>query len=186
MSRLYAPLGAAGVLLIASLATLLWRPRPVPPPAEEAPRDTPAAVQAPAPAVASPAPTPAPRPDAPAPVATTVVTPEGTATVVPLQPGDTVPDPERPDAPPQENDAIEPEKLQTAAWKLEKTRRISTLLGRDVERLERDRERAESQGSPEEARRLATLIQRHRQHLEKLRADMDALAEAARHEPPEP
>lgn len=176
-SRYVLPL-VAGVLLVAALAVMLW-PRPSEPPAS---------VES-LPVVAVPA---APAPVEPPPRAKEVAAPvaasapvEGPATVVASQPGDEVPAPDR-EGPPQENDPIEPEKPQTARWKLEKTERISTLLGRDVERLERERERAESRGDAQEAQRLGTLIQRHRGHLEKLRQDIAQLAEAAKNEPPEP
>ncbi len=182
--RIILPLAAAGVLLAASLAVVLW-PAPSPSPAPvEAPAPV-AAREAPPAPVASPV---KPTPSAPAPVAApSEPSPpplEGPATVVALRPGDEVPEPER-EGPPQQNDPIEPEKPQTARWKLEKTERISSLLGRDVERLEREREQAASRGDSAESQRLATLIQRHREHLEKLRGDMAQLAEAAKHEPPE-
>jgi hypothetical protein len=184
-SRLVLPLVSAGVLLIAALAVMFW-PAPSVSPVSKEPE--PVAVAAPvavAPAVPAPRAQPAPAPapvSTPAPVSQPA---EGPATEVPLQPGDVVPEPER-EGPPQENDPIEPEKPQTARWKLAKTERISTLLGRDVERLERERERAESRGDAQEVQRLGTLIKRHRQHQEKLRKDLEQLAEAAKNEPPEP
>lgn len=182
--RIVLPLVAAGVLL-AALAVVLW-PSPSVTPAPK--------VEAPAPVVAAPAPVveaapaapraqPAPAPVS-APVAATPL-PEGNATVVPIQPGDTVPEPERTDGPPQQNDPIQPEKPQTARWKLAKTERMTTLLGRDVERLERERDQAESQGHAEEAQRLAMLVKRHRENLGKLRKEMEQLSEAAKNEPPE-
>lgn len=182
-SRFVLPL-VAGVLLVAALAVMLW-PKPSAPPAPMEPMPVVAAPGVPEPVAPPPRAKPAPEPVA---VATSVpvsMPPEGNATVVPPQPGDVPPEPER-EGPPQQNDPIEPEKPQTARWKLEKTERISTLLGRDVERLERDRERAESQGDAQEAQRLGTLIKRHRGHLEKLRQDIAQLAEAAKNEPPEP
>lgn len=183
-SRLVLPLVSAGVLLVAVLAGMFW-PKPSVAPAPGEPATTVAAPAAPAPGVSTPRATPVP---VPAPVATPepVAPPaEGPATEVALQPGDVVPEPER-EGPPQENDPIEPEKPQTARWKLAKTERISTLLGRDVERLEQEREQAQSRGDAQEAQRLGTLLKRQREHLEKLRQDMAQLAEAAKNEPPEP
>lgn len=178
-SRYVLPL-VAGVLLVAALAVMLW-PRPSEPPAPVESLPVVAVPAAPAPVE------PPPRAkEAAAPVAVSTPSPvEGPATVVASQPGDEVPAPDR-EGPPQQNDPIEPEKPQTARWKLEKTEHISTLLGRDVERLEKERERAESRGDAREAQRLETLIKRHRGHLEKLRQDIAQLAEAAKNEPPEP
>jgi len=104
------------------------------------------------------------------------------ATVVPIQPGDEVPEPEVENPPPQQNDPIEPEKPQTAEWKHGKTVRISELLERDVERLEEERLAAEKRGDGEEAKRLEVQLKRHRARLGKLREETETLAEAARQE----
>lgn len=182
-SRLVLPLVAAGVLLAVALAVVLWPARPVQPaPVEAAPVVTAPAVPEPERVAPSVRPTPA---AASVKEAAPVAVEEGPATEVALRPGDEVPEPER-EGPPQENDPIEPEKPQTARWKHQKTEHIRTLLGRDLERLEREREQAEARGDGAEARRLATLIRRQREHHEKLGEDLKQLAEAAKHEPPEP
>jgi hypothetical protein len=106
-------------------------------------------------------------------------------TVVPVGPGDEVPAPDV-EGPPQENDPIEPEKPQTAAWRHSKVVRITEVLGRDVARLEQERAQAEAQGNEAEVKRLDVMIARHRTRLGKLREEAAALAEAARNEPPEP
>jgi len=112
-----------------------------------------------------------------------VVTEDGRrATVVPIQPGDEVPEPEVENPPPQQNDPIEPEKPQTAEWKHGKMVRISELVERDVERLEQERLTAEQRGDGEEARRLEVQLKRHRARLGKLRDETETLVEAARQE----
>jgi hypothetical protein len=108
------------------------------------------------------------------------------ATVVPVGPGDEVPSLESSDPLPQVNDPIPAEKEQTAQWRLGKTERISTLLTRDVERLEGEREAAKARGDVAERQRLDTLIQRHRDWLQKMREEMRELSSQAEHEPPEP
>jgi hypothetical protein len=105
--------------------------------------------------------------------------------VVPIRPGDEVPSPESPNPLPQVNDPILPEKPQTAQWRQEKTERISALLARDVERLEREREAAGARGDEAERQRLDTLIQRHRDRLQKLRQEIQQLSGEAALEPPE-
>ncbi|HYH99941.1 MAG TPA: hypothetical protein VD972_28565, partial [Hyalangium sp.] len=99
---------------------------------------------------------------------------------------DEVPEPEVANPPPQENDPIQPEKPQTARWRLEKTERINALLARDVERLAQERDAAEARGDGAERQRLDILIQRQRDRLQKLREEIQQLAQQAEHEPPEP
>ncbi|AKJ08253.1 hypothetical protein ATI61_12642 [Archangium gephyra] len=112
-----------------------------------------------------------------------VVTSEGRgATVVPPGPGDEVPEPEVENAPPQQNEPIEPEKPQTAEWKHGKLVRITELLTRDVERLEAERAVAEAKGDKEEAKRLGIQLSRHRARLEKLHEQTAALAGQASQE----
>jgi hypothetical protein len=101
-------------------------------------------------------------------------------------PGEEVPLPESPNPLPQVNDPIMPEQPQTARWRLGKTERISTLLARDVERLERDWEEAGARGDEAERRRLETLIQRQKGQLQRLRDEIQALTREAESEPPEP
>ncbi|OJH36037.1 hypothetical protein [Cystobacter ferrugineus] len=84
--------------------------------------------------------------------------------------------------PPQENDPIEPEKPQTAAWRHEKLVHITGLLDRDVERMEGERQAAQARGDDAEARRLAVQISRHRARLGSLREETAVMAEAARQE----
>lgn len=107
---------------------------------------------------------------------------EGPATVVPVGPGDVVPEPEAENNPPQPNDPIAPEKPQTAAWKHEKTARITVVLDRDVERLVEERQAAQARGDEAEAKRLEVQIARHRSRLVKLREEAAGLAESARAE----
>jgi hypothetical protein len=187
--RLVLPLVAVAVLLAVALAVFLW-------PAPEAPR-APEVTQAfppVKPLVASPAPPAGPMKRAEAePVQMAaraeaeVVDPVTGArgTVVPVGPGDEVPAPDM-GGPEQENDPIEPEKPQTAAWRHSKVVRISEVLRRDVARLEQERDHAEAQGNAAEVKRLDVVIARHQAHLGKLREEAAALAEAARNEPPEP
>jgi hypothetical protein len=107
------------------------------------------------------------------------------ATVVPIQPGDEVPQLGVENVSRQPNDPIEPEKPQTAAWRHGKMVRITELLGRDVERLEQERKQAEARGDEAEAKRLEVQLARHRARLGQLREETAALAEAARQEQPE-
>ena len=93
--------------------------------------------------------------------------------------------PESPNPLPQVNDPILPEKPQTAEWRLEKTERITTLLARDVERLEREKEEATARGDEAERQRLDILIQRHRNRLQRLREQIQTLSGEAGQEPPE-
>jgi hypothetical protein len=92
--------------------------------------------------------------------------------------------PESPNPLPQVNDPILPEKPQTPEWRLEKTERISSLLARDLERLEREREEAAARGDEAERQRLDILIQRHRNRLKKLREEIQVLSGEAGQEPP--
>lgn len=105
--------------------------------------------------------------------------------MVPVGPGDEVPSPESPHPLPQVNEPILPEKPQTAEWRLEKTERITALLARDVERLEREKEEAAARGDEAERERLDILIQRQRKRLQGLREQIQALAGEAGQEPPE-
>ncbi|QSQ12348.1 hypothetical protein [Myxococcus landrumensis] len=104
------------------------------------------------------------------------------ATVVALEPGDVVPEPEVENAPPQQNDEIQPELPQTARWRLEKTTHITTLLGRDVERLERERAQADARGDAGRVRQLDTMLQRNRGRLVILREEIRTLTDAAEQE----
>jgi hypothetical protein len=105
--------------------------------------------------------------------------------VVPIQPGDEVPEPESPDPLPQVNDPIEPEKPQTARWRLEKTERITSLLARDVVRLEQQRDAAAASGNERERQRLDILVRRQQERLLKLREEASRLSGEAQLEPPE-
>ncbi|HEX8439621.1 hypothetical protein [Archangium sp.] len=184
-SRIVPPLAAA-LLLGTALALRFFGPAPEAKPQAPERRSMPAiaaVVAMPPPVPVSPAAAPA-RPE-PVKAEARVELAEGRATVVPIGPGDVVPEPEVENPPPQENDPIEPEKPQTAAWKHGKMVRISELLGRDVERLEQERLSAEKRGDSAEARRLEVQLSRHKARLGTLREEMAALAEAARHEPAE-
>ncbi len=183
-SRIVPPL-AAVLLLGAALALRFLWPAPEAEPQVQEPSSVkaPTAV-APVPAPVSPASTSV-RPEPMKVEAHAEVAEEPRATVVPIVPGDVVPEPEVENAPSQENDPIEPEKPQTAAWKHGKMVRISELLGRDVERLEQERLAAEKRGDSAEAKRLEVQLSRHRARLGTLREELAALAEAARHEPAE-
>ncbi|WP_147446579.1 hypothetical protein [Corallococcus sp. CA047B] len=108
------------------------------------------------------------------------------ATVVPPSPGDVPPEPEVANAPAQPNDPIAEELPQTARWKLEKTEHISSLLGRDVTRLEGERQEARARGDTVRVEQVEALLQRHRVRLDELREEARLLTEAARNEPPEP
>jgi hypothetical protein len=107
------------------------------------------------------------------------------ATVVPIQPGDEVPELGVENTSSEPNDPIAPEKPQTAAWRHGKMVRITELLGRDVERLEQERKQADARGDEAEAKRLEVQLARHRARLGQLREETAALAEAARQEQPE-
>ena len=186
-TRLVLPLAGAAVLAMAVLAAMLW-PSPSAPPQPAEPR----------PASSGAAETPAPRaPETPprAPPGTTrsgpteptpaaVPAAPGNATVVPVGPGDEVPLPESSNPLPQVNDPILPEKPQTPEWRLEKTERITSLLARDVERLERERAEAAARGDEVERQRLDILLQRHRNRLKKLREEIQVLSGEAGQEPP--
>jgi hypothetical protein len=108
------------------------------------------------------------------------------ATAVPLKPEDEVPELESSNPLPQENDPIEPEKPQTARWRLGKTERITELLDRDVRRLERERDEAGARGDTGERQRLDILIRREQTRLTRLREEIAELAAQAASEPPEP
>lgn len=167
-------LAAAVALTVSLLAVVLWPTSSVPPVVPEAP-------VAVAPVTSAPEPVPekvAARTRA-EPVLTSS---EAQATVVALRPGDVAPEPEVEGAPAQENDAIAPELPQTAQWRLEKTTRITALLGRDVERLEREREDAEARGDERRSAQLQTLLVRHRARLHELREEIQELGEAAKQE----
>ncbi len=185
-SRLVLPLAGAVVLAGAVLGVVLW-PEPSGPPAPKAPRSEGAASpEAPsARAPASPARAPV-RPSAPGPTVQAPV-PEAppNATVVPLQPGDEVPEPESPNPLPQVNDPIEPEKPQTARWRLQKTERITSLLTRDVARLEQARDAAAASGNEQERKRLELIIRRSQERLLKLSEEASRLSGEAQLEPPE-
>ncbi|MBN9681118.1 MULTISPECIES: hypothetical protein [unclassified Corallococcus] len=169
-------LGSAAVLVAALIAVASW-------PSREAP--APAAV----PSVSNAGPGPVTAAQVSPKRAVSVRTPDPApphATVVPPSPGDVPPEPEVANAPPQPNDAIEEEKPQTARWKLEKTEHIARLLGRDVSRLEGERQEAKSRGDKVRVEQVDALLQRHRVRLDELREEARTLAEAARDEPPEP
>jgi hypothetical protein len=185
-NRLVLPLAGVAVLAVAVLGVLLW-PESSAPPAPPAPPPPAASVATVTPEPPRPgAPPRQPAPSTPAPVAA-ASTPEAPqrATVVPVGPGDEVPLPEVPNPPPQVNDPIEPEKPQTARWKLGKTERITTLLTRDVARLEQDRDAAKARGDEAERLRLDTLIQRHQGRLKSLQEETQKLSHEAENEPPE-
>ncbi|HZI12459.1 MAG TPA: hypothetical protein VE153_18895 [Myxococcus sp.] len=176
----YRLMWAGAVALTVSLVTVwLWPESAVAPVAvlpgmpvapatrPPAPEPEPARVAAAAPVEATPV---APGPEAPA------------ATVVALGPGDAVPEPEVANPPPQVNDAIEPELPQTPQWRLEKTAHVTMLLGRDVERMEREREQAEARGDDARGEELELLIRRNRARLHELREEMRELSDAIREE----
>jgi hypothetical protein len=185
-SRLVLPLVGAVVLVGAVLGVVLW-PEPSSPPVPELPRSevaaSPEAPEARVPVAPPRAPV---RPSAPG---HTVQAPApqapADATVVPIGPGDEVPEPESPNPLPQVNDPIEPEKPQTARWRLEKTERITSLLTRDVARLEQERDAAAASGNEQERQRLDTVIRRHQARLLKLREEITRLTGEAQREPPE-
>jgi hypothetical protein len=188
-SRLLLPLAGAVVLVGAVLGVVLW-PAPSTPPLALPP--SPAVTVPVSQEPASRPPAPAPRPPAPSSVAAPAPTPEAptpeappSATEVPIGPGDEVPEPESSNPLPQENDPIEPEKPQTVRWRLGKTERITTLLTRDVARLEHERAVAEASGNEQERQRLDTLIRRHEERLSKLREELIKLSDEAQREPPE-
>ncbi|WNG51372.1 hypothetical protein F0U60_50005 [Archangium minus] len=181
-SRFIPPL-AAGLLLGAALALRLFWPGWEVGPSE---KDSPGVTALPA--VSTPVPlSPVPAPTKPEPVTArprmeVAEGPQGRGTVVPLGPGDEVPEPEVANPLPQQNEPIEPEKPQTAAWRHGKLERITELLGRDIERLEQEQKEAESRGDEEEARRLKVQLTRHRERLGRLREETAALATTAQQE----
>lgn len=186
--RLLLPLAGAVVLAVAVLAVVLWPDASVPPsPEAPPPAAAPMAVGTSAPRAPQPPPrqpersvsaepsVAAPAPEAPP-----------RATVVPIQPGDIVPEPESPNPLPQVNDPIEPEKPQTARWKLGKTERITSLLEKDVARLEQERDAAGTRGDAAERQRLDILIQRSKERVRTLKEEIQQLSREAEREPPEP
>jgi len=182
-SRVVLPLVGAVVLVGAVLGVVLW-PEPSSPPAASEPVRPEVAAPAEAPSVRAPparAPVPpsAPTVQAPAPEA------PPNATVVPIRPGDEVPEPESPNPLPQVNDPIVPEKPQTARWRLEKTERITALLTRDMARLEQERDAAAASGNAQERQRLEIILRRQQDRLLKLREEMTRLSGEAQLEPPE-
>src|SRR5262245_23355357 len=190
-ARLLLPLLGAGVLAVAVLGGVLW-PTPSTPPQSQEPgsSSTPGSGVSgtPAPRAPTSAPRPpsspaSPEPSAPAP-APAAESP-GKATVVPTGPEDELPLPESPNPLPQVNDPIKPEKPQTARWRLGKTERITEVLSRDVERLERERDAAGARGDEAERQRLDTLLERHRDRLNRLREEIQQLSNQAASEPPE-
>ncbi|NTX40945.1 hypothetical protein HUA74_06170 [Myxococcus sp. CA051A] len=164
---------AAVALGVAVSLGLLWRSSPSEPPEvmEEAASAPPPSSPAPTPTVAAAAPRPESPPEPQA-------APRD-ATVVALRPGDVAPEPEVANPPPQTNDELQPELPQTAQWKLEKTTHITALLGRDVERLEHERELAEARGDSGRVHQLETLLKRHHGRLVGLREELRTLTEAA-------
>lgn len=171
-------LAAAVALTVSLLAVVLWPASPVPPASSVAvPSEAPVAA-------AAPAPEPEPQKVAARTRAEPVLTSNEArqATVVALRPGDVAPEPEVEGAPPHENDEIAPELPQTAQWRLEKTTHITALLGRDVERLEREREQAEARGDERRSAQLQMLLQRNRARLHELREEIQELGEAAKQE----
>jgi hypothetical protein len=172
-SRFLLPLGAA-LLLGAALVLRFFLPSE---PRAGAPAGTPPMTVSPGSASGSAPATPRARASAPVKSGTDAVTSsEGRgATEVPIGPGDVVPEPEVANPLPQQNDAIAPEKPQTAEWKRGKLVRMSELMARDVERLEEERAVAEANGNKEEAKRLEIQLSRHRANLEKLHEQTAAL-----------
>jgi hypothetical protein len=181
-SRFVPPL-AAGLLLGSALALRFFWPMPEAGPST---RQPPPSVAVSTSTVSEPAPVPsvsaAAKPEPMKPETQVQVEEGPRATVVPIGPGDVVPEPEVANPLPQENDPIEPEKPQTAAWRHEKMVRVTELLGRDVERLEQERKAAQARGDETEARRLAVQLTRHQARLGKLREETETLKEAARQE----
>ncbi|WP_245767845.1 hypothetical protein [Stigmatella erecta] len=154
-----------------------------PPPPDAVPPAAPAPPPPAAPAARA-SPPPAKAPTAPPVTAEHASHPH--ATVVPLGPEDEVPELESSNPLPQENDPIEPEKPQTARWRLGKTERITALLERDVRRLEHERDEAGARGDAGERQRLDILIRREQARLTGLREEIEKLAAQAASEPPEP
>jgi hypothetical protein len=185
-SRLVLPLAGAVVLVGAVLGVVLW-PAPSSPPLASEPPAPGAAAPAQVPEARSPTPRTPASPAVPPPTAPVPAQPPAppNATVVPVGPGDEVPEPESPNPLPQVNDPIEPEQPQTARWRLGKTERITTLLERDVARLEQERAAAQASGNEQESQRLDTLIRRHQERLRKLREEISKLSDDAQREPPE-
>ncbi|SEM46875.1 hypothetical protein SAMN05444354_11768 [Stigmatella aurantiaca] len=182
-ARLVAGALAGTTLLLASGFILFSRPPPRPPPPDAGP----SAAPAPPPPAAPAARTARPPPQAPAaPSVTAEHDSHPHATVVPLGPEDEVPELESSHPLPQENDPIEPERPQTARWRLGKTERITELLERDVQRLERERDEARARGDAGERQRLDILIRREQARLTSLREEISKLAAQAASEPPEP
>ncbi|RYZ41215.1 MAG: hypothetical protein EOO71_12890 [Myxococcaceae bacterium] len=170
--------GGAGMVgaVVLAIAFLTSRetgaPSGLPPELQQAPRPVDATVAAPK--RTAPARARAPEPEQPS------------ATVVPPSPGDVPPEPEMANAPAQPNDSIEEEQPQTARWRLEKTEHITSLLGRDVTRLEGEKQEARARGDTTRVEQVEALLQRHRVRLDELREEARFLTEAARNEPSGP
>ena len=167
--------GGAGVLVAALLAVALWpsqkeQPLSVP----EAPGTVAAPVSAADVAPRRGVPGRAPGPPQPA-------GPRGAPAARAGAPGAEVAN-----APAQSNDPIVEEQPQTARWKLEKTEHITSLLGRDVTRLEGEKQEARARGDKARVEQVDALLQRHRVRLDELREEARTLSEATRSEPPEP
>lgn len=164
---------AAGVLLAAGVSVLWPRSRPEEPARQEL-RQAPAPARVAGPQPVAVEPVREARPEAAVEPAAAVSRPaeewEG-----PRQ------HPEQ-GAAPHENDPVEPELPQTAAWRHGKVVRMVELLGRDVVRLEQEQQQAAARGEAEEAKRLGWMVARQRARVEELRQEAAALAEQARSE----
>lgn len=179
-SRFLPPIAAALLLGAALTLRFLWPKPDEAPSVKDVSRATVSASYAPVASLSAPAAPRTVKPAEPRVVEAPQAPPR--ATVVPLGPGDVPPEPEVANPPPQQNDPIEPEKPQTAAWKHEKMVRLTQVMTRDVARLEQERQDAESRGDSAEARRLAVQISRHQARLGQLHEQTTALAEEARQE----
>ncbi|MBZ4420534.1 hypothetical protein [Myxococcus sp. RHSTA-1-4] len=171
-------LAAVVALTVSLVMVALWPDSPPPP-------GSPAVAKPVMSEAAPPPPAPVPEPATAARVEPVLASAEAAgpaATVVALGPGDVAPEPEVENAPPQENDEIAPELPRTVQWRLEKTAHITALLGRDVERLEREREDAEARGDERRSEQLQMLIQRHRARLHELREEIRELDELVKEE----
>lgn len=171
---------AAVALAVSLLMVLPWPASPVPPASPvAAPSDAPVDARPEAP-MAEPESRKVAAGEPAAPVLAS--NDERPATVVALAPGDVPPEPEVENPPPQENDAIVPELPQTPRWRLEKMTHLTALLGRDVERLEREREAAEARGDDRRTSELEALLRRNRTRLNELREELRELGEAVKAE----
>jgi hypothetical protein len=109
-----------------------------------------------------------------------VQAPQGTG--APSRPATGLPPPESSQAQTQHNDPILPEQPQTPAWRRGKMERLTQVMGRDAERLERIRREASLQGDTEEAKRLDVQLSRQRAHLDRVRAESTSLGAEAEQE----